>query len=186
MKKKLIFIIGPTAVGKSRIAFSLAKKINGEIISSDSMQVYKGMDILTAKPAKRIREEVAHYLIDIVSPEQDFSAADFRKKALAAVRKIHKKRKIPIITGGTGLYLRALIDGLFAAPAADLKIRRRLEKLAVDKGKQYLYNKLTQIDPKAASKIHPHDLRRIIRAIEVYKKTGQPISKLQINTKGLR
>lgn len=184
--KTLIFIIGPTASGKTKVAFELAKKINGEIISADSMQVYKGMDILTAKPSKRIKEEVPHHLIDIISPEQDFSAADFRKKALLAIKKIQQKKKIPIIVGGTGLYVRALIDGLFEAPAADLKIRRRLENLALDRGASYLYNILLQIDRQAAKRIHPNDQRRIIRAIEVYKKTGQPISKLQANTKGIK
>lgn len=186
MKKKLIFIIGPTASGKSEAALRLAKKIKGEIISADSMQVYKEMDILTAKPAKTLRRAIPHHLIDVVSAQKDFSAADFRKKALAAIKKIERKNKIPIIVGGTGLYLHALLDGLSPAPPADLKIRRKLEKLAVDKGADYLYNKLLKIDPAAAGKIHPNDLRRIIRAIEVYQKTGQPITKLQSKTKGLR
>ncbi len=185
MKKKLYFIVGPTACGKSRLAFELAKKIKGEVISADSMQVYKGMDILTAQPPKEIRKKIPHYLIGIISPEKDFSVDDFRKKALLAIKKIHKKHKIPVIAGGTGLYLRSLIDGLFEAPATDLKLRRRLEKLAVDRGNNYLYNKLLKVDPPAAGRIHPNDLRRIIRALEVYKKTGQPISKLQSKTKGL-
>jgi tRNA dimethylallyltransferase len=185
MKKKLIFIVGPTAAGKSKLAFLLAKKIKGEIISADSMQVYKGMDILTAKPSKIIRKEIHHHLIDIVSAEKDFSAADFRRRALGAIKKIHNKKKIPIIVGGTGLYVRSLISGLFEAPKADLKIRRQLEKLALKRGTSYLYNKLSEVDPKAAGKIHPNDLRRIIRALEVYQKAGQPITKLQAKTKGL-
>lgn len=185
MKKKLIFIVGPTAAGKSKTAFSLAQKINGEIISADSMQVYKGMDILTAQPSKIIRKKIPHHLIDIISAQENFTAADFRRRALRAIKKIHNKKKIPIIVGGTGLYVRSLIGGLFKAPKADLRIRRQLEKLALKRGISYLYNKLSQVDPKAASKIHPNDLRRIIRALEVYKKTGQAITKLQAKTKGL-
>lgn len=186
MKKKLIFIVGPTASGKTELALKLAKKIKGEIISADSMQVYKGMDILTAKPSQILRKKIPHYLIDIISPQKDFSAADFKKRALKAIKKIHLKKKIPIIVGGTGLYVRVLVDGLFEAPQADLKMRRRLEKLALDRGTSYLYNELLKVDPAAASKIHPNDLRRIIRALEVYQKTNQPITKLQSKTKGLR
>jgi len=184
-KKKIIFLVGPTASGKSEVAVSLAKKINAEIISCDSMQIYRGMDILTSKPSKKLIKKVPHYLLGSVRPGQDYNAARFRQDALKACEKIYKKGKIPLFVGGTGLYMSIVIDGLFESAFVDRSIRLKLEQEAKLKGNKPLYLRLKKVDPQAALKIHPHDGRRVIRALEVFLKTGKPISKLQISRQGL-
>jgi tRNA dimethylallyltransferase len=184
-RERLVFLVGPTAIGKTKVAVYLAGRLNAEIISCDSMQVYKGMDIGTQKPAATQREKTPHYMIDIVSPCRNFSVAEFRKKALGYIKLIHRSKRIPIFVGGTALYMKAIIDGLFKGPAADRTLRNRLLKQEKFHGKGFLYNKLIEADPVSAKEIHPNDTRRIIRALEVYYKTKKPISELKKKTKGL-
>lgn len=182
--KKIIFLVGPTAVGKSKVAVRLAKVLNAEIISCDSMQVYKGMDIGTQKPSLELRKEVRHHMIDILTPAQEFNAADFRKRALRIIREIHNRNKIPLLVGGTGLYMKVLIDGLFPSPPKDEKLRR---KLYMEEKKRCgsLYEKLERIDPATAKKIHPNDTKKIVRALEVYYTTKKRISELKGKTRPL-
>src|SRR3989338_2703170 len=184
-KPKIIFILGPTGVGKSDFAAKLAKKIKGEIISSDSMQVYKGMEILSQYPPRRLRKILPHNLIGTLSPSQEWSAADFVTKAKKISDSVIKRGKVPIITGGTGLYARAFMEGLSPSSPKDEKLRKRLYKEAKDSGSAKLYAKLKKIDPVYASKIHPNDTRRIVRAFEVYKLTGRPLSAHHKDTKAL-
>jgi tRNA dimethylallyltransferase len=185
MKKRVIFIVGPTAAGKSEAAIILAKKINGDIISCDSMQVYKGMDILTSKPPKRLRKHIKHYLIDEIDPGKDFDAFQYRKLALKAINQIIAKGRVPVFVGGTGLYVSSLINGLFESGTRDAKIVKKLYSQAEKYGSMKLYKKLMNADPDAAVKIHPNDLKRIIRALEVLETTGKPISLLQRQRSGL-
>lgn len=185
MKKKVIFIIGPTAVGKSGVAFELAKKINGEIISADSMQVYKNMPIISSYPAKEWMQEIPHYQIGVLDQDKEYSAADFKKKAEALIKKIIKRKHIPIVVGGSGLYVKALIDGLFPVKSKDLKLREKLYKEAKKFGNMHLYKELISVDPEASKKIHPNDLRRVVRALEIYKTTKIPFSKHKPKTKGI-
>jgi tRNA dimethylallyltransferase len=176
---KLLIILGPTAVGKSKLAIELAQKLNGEIISADSMQVYFGMDIGTAKPSKEELEEVPHHLINIIPPDKNWSVSDFVSNAKDIIKDIVKRGKLPIVVGGTGLYLNALIEGYsFPVIEADKSIRERLEGEAKSFGSVHLYEKLKKADPDAASKIHFNDLKRIIRALEVFEITGKPMSQL--------
>lgn len=186
LKGKVICLIGPTAVGKTEVALTLSKSIDAEIISCDSMQVYKGIDIATSKPTKRQRKIIFHHLIDIKSPAQEYNAACFRRSCLKIINDIHKRGKLPLIVAGTGLYLRALLDGLFIGPGQSGNLRRRFCQQGRKYGAAYLYKRLKNKDPKSAKNIHPHDLRRIIRALEVYKSTGMPISKLKDKTRGIR
>jgi len=178
-------IVGPTSSGKSEIAFQLAKKLNGEIISCDSMQVYRDMDIITRPPAKEMLEEVHHYLLKCYRPEDDFNASLFVEIAERVIKDIIRRRKVPIMCGGTGLYLNSLIDGIFDFPGKDDLLREDLESIAKDKGGEFLHNRLKQIDPLSAERIHTNDIRRVIRAIEVYELTGEPISKKQEERSGL-
>jgi len=178
-KKNIIFLVGPTAVGKTGIAISISKKINAEIISCDSMQIYKGMDIGTQKPPLALRKIVPHHMIDILDPGREFSAADFRRRALRAIKGIHAKGKSPLLVGGTGLYMKALVDGLFPSPPKDERLRTKLYR------QKNLYAKLREIDPESAKKIHPNDTKKIVRALEVYYTSGKRISELKAKTKPL-
>lgn len=184
-KLKVIFLLGPTASGKTEFSLKLAKKINAEIISCDSMQVYRGMDIISSKPALSSRRKIPHYLLDVVPPGEEFNASAYRQHALKAMRGIHRKGKIPLFVGGTGLYAGAVLDGIFEGPGEDKQIRSRLYAQAERKGGKYLYQRLIKFDPEAAVKIHAHDLKRIIRALEVYVKSGRPISQWQKERKGI-
>lgn len=175
-RHNLLILLGPTGVGKSTIAVKIAKEFDGEVISCDSMQVYRGFDVGTDKIPPDERGGVAHYLLDIVEPSVQFTAADFVKHALAAVRTIEAKNKLPIITGGTGLYLKALVDGLFPEGEKDPHIRRKLEEEAKTKGLEKLQKRLEHVDPTYANKIGKKDRVRIIRALEVYEATQLPIS----------
>ncbi len=182
MKQKppLLIILGPTATGKSALAIKLAAESNGEIISADSMQVYQGMDIGTAKPSKESLESVPHHLINIINPDEPWSVADFLEQANKLIAEILKRGKLPIIVGGTGLYLNSFLLGFsFPITPAKPKIRSRLEALANEKGNEFLWEKLNSIDPKTAKRLSVNDKKRIIRALEVYESTGKPISKLQ-------
>lgn len=184
-KPKIFFLVGPTAVGKSKAAIQLAQKLNAEIISLDSIQVYKGLDILSSKPTKNMLKKVRHHLLDIVKPEDEFDAAAYRRLAMRKINEIHRKGKIPLFAGGSGLYMNVVINGIFKDAGKDESLRERLYAQVKTKGSQFLYNKLKRMDPLAASKIHPHDVRRIIRALEVYSLTGRPISALWNKRKGL-
>lgn len=177
-KKPLIILSGPTSVGKSALAVNLAKNINGEIISADSMQVYKGMDIGTAKITFDEMKDIPHHLIDILDPKDDFSVADFKYYAKNAISKIYENGHIPIVTGGTGFYVQALLyDVDFeCSDGADNEYRKELENIALTKGADVLFSMLKEIDPKSAEIIHPNNVKRVIRAIEYFKETNQPIS----------
>ncbi|HHV28678.1 tRNA (adenosine(37)-N6)-dimethylallyltransferase MiaA [Acetivibrio mesophilus] len=173
----VIVIIGPTASGKTKLAIEIAKRTNGEIISADSMQVYKYMDIGTAKPDEKEREGIKHYLIDEVAPDEEFSVARFQELSLKYIDEILNKGKIPIVAGGTGLYINSLIYNLeFSDTICDWELRKKLADEAKEKGNEYLHNKLREIDPKAAENIHMNNVKRVIRAIEVYTHTNKPIS----------
>jgi tRNA dimethylallyltransferase len=177
----IIIIAGPTAVGKTALAIQLAKQLNTEIISADSMQVYQIMDIGTAKPTLAEQQQAVHHLIDLVKPDQPFSVADYQEKFNKTVADLNTRNKIPLVSGGTGLYLRACLQGyaLNNPAAAHPELRAELAARAASHGNADLYQQLTQVDPTAATQIHPNDLRRIIRALEVYLTTGLPISRLQ-------
>ena len=174
-QKPLIAVVGPTASGKSDLAVKLAQKFNGEIISADSRQVYRGMDIGTGKITKKEMRDVAHHLLDVASPRRRFSVAQYKKLGQAAIRNIRSKNKLPIICGGTGFYIRALIDDL-AIPTAkpDFKLRAKLEK----KTNEELFKELKKLDPRRAKNIDCHNPRRLIRALEIIYQTGQPVPKL--------
>lgn len=175
-KPKIIVIVGPTASGKSRVALELAERFNGEIVNADSVQVYRYMDIGTAKPSKEERERVRHHLIDIRNPDEDFDASRFREEAARAIREVVSRDHLPVVVGGTGLYVKALTEGLFEAPGTDKELRAKLRKEFEDFGISSLYKKLMDVDPEAAEKISPYNIHRIIRALEVYYLTGMPIS----------
>jgi len=176
MDKKLIVILGPTASGKSGLAVKLAKKFNGEIISADSRQVYKGMDIGTGKVTKKEMEGIFHYLLDVVSPKRRFTVFQYRKLAINAINKILKKGKIPVLCGGTGFYIQAVVDGILIPEVPpDWKLRKKLEK----KSLKELFFQLKKLDPKRAKKIDKKNPRRLIRALEVIIKTKKPIPALK-------
>lgn len=177
---KVIVIVGPTASGKTKMSIELAKQINGEIISADSMQIYKYMDIGTAKPTLEERQGIRHYLIDEVTPADEFSVARFQGLALKYIEEIISKNKIPIVVGGTGLYINSLIYNIkFTEINTDWELRKKLQEVAREKGNEYLHSELRKIDPEAAEKIHVNDTRRIVRALEVYYITNKPISYYQ-------
>lgn len=175
----MIAIVGPTATGKSSLALRLAESFGGEIISADSVQVYRGLDIGTAKPAPEERLRVRHHLIDIRDPDEEYSAARFREQAGEIIRALVGRGTLAILVGGTGLYLKALTRGLFRGPGGDPKLRLLLQKRAAGEGSEVLHKELERLDPQAASRISPRDRPRLIRALEVYRLTGKPISLFQ-------
>lgn len=177
MENPLIVIGGPTASGKTDLAIEVAKKINGEIVSADSMQVYKYMDIGTAKPTKLQMQGIKHYLIDEIYPDDEFNVAIFKSKAKEYIEQIYKLGKVPILVGGTGFYIQAVVnDNDFTDKEADTSYRDKLYKEAREKGNQYLHNKLKQVDSVSAQKIHYNNVKRVIRALEFYEQTKIPIS----------
>lgn len=173
------FLAGPTACGKSAVALQLAERINAEIVALDSMTLYRGMDVGTAKPNLVDRQRVNHHLIDVLDPCDEYSLADYLNAAYAACRQIVARGRIPLFVGGTGLYLRGVLRGVFEGPPADWTIRAQLEEQSKRDGPAGLHDELTRVDAISAGRLHPHDLRRIIRALEVYQLTGQPLSELQ-------
>ncbi|ADD02418.1 MULTISPECIES: tRNA (adenosine(37)-N6)-dimethylallyltransferase MiaA [Thermoanaerobacter] len=180
MAIQIVLIVGPTASGKSKLSVDLAKEFNGEIISADSMQIYKYMNVGTAKITKEEMQGIPHYLIDIVDPNKEFSVAEYEKRAKEIIKDIHKRGKLPIIVGGTGLYINSIIYIMhFSDFKGSKKFREKMKELANTYGNQYLYERLKSVDPEAAKKIHPNDIRRTIRALEVYEFTGKPISYYQ-------
>ena len=175
----LLAILGPTASGKTTNAVRLAKSIGGEIISVDSRQIYRQMAIGTAKPTLEEQQSVRHHLIDIANVDEKFSAADFQKLADRAIQDIRQRGKVVLLVGGSGLYFRALVDGLFSGPAGDENFRHQLKTQANVHGPQYLHQELQKVDPRTADKIHPNNLVRVIRALEVYHLSGQKMSDFQ-------
>ena len=183
-KPKVVVICGPTASGKTALSIELAKRINGEIISGDSMQIYKDMDIGTAKPTKEEMQGIRHYLIDFVEPSKRYSVAEFKKDAENAIEEILKKGKVPIIVGGTGLYIDSLIYGIeYQDIKIDEKYRKELEKRAEVEGLQKLYEEAYNIDSRAAEKISKNDKKRIIRILEIYKATGKTKTEQEIESR---
>lgn len=177
--KPLVVIGGPTASGKSEIGYFLAKKLKGEIVSADSRQVYRYMDIGTARPGKEILKGVVHHLIGIINPDEIFDAASFKRLAEKAIEDIYKRDHLPFLVGGTGLYIKSVVEGLFPSPGSCPELRDRLQKEADEFGVPFLHERLKEIDPVSASRISKNDPRRIIRALEVYHQTGRPISDYQ-------
>lgn len=174
---KLVAIVGPTAVGKSSLALDLARRFQGEIISADSMQIYHGLDVGTAKPSMEERRLIRHHLIDILDPDQDYSAALFRQQADTIVGEMHERKTPIFVVGGTGLYFKALNRGLFRGPAGNPKLRLAFQKIAEKEGNDFLHAELQRIDPEAAARIPPRDTLRIMRALEVFIMTRTPISR---------
>lgn len=175
--KPLVVIIGPTAVGKTAIGIKLCQLIGGEIVSGDSMLVYKGMDIGTAKPTLAERQGIPHYMIDILDPHEAYSVAEFQALATKYIEEIHARDKIPVLLGGTGLYVRAIIEGYqFSPVGSNEELRKRLYAEAKEFGHECVWQKLFACDPQTAGRLHPNDLRRVIRAIEVYHDSGRPLS----------
>lgn len=175
-QQKIIVICGPTASGKSSIALTLAEIFNAEIVSADSMQIYKYMDIGTAKPTKDDRAKVAHHMIDVVEPDEPYSAARYREDASRVIDDITGRGKRVIVCGGSGLYIRVLTKGIFSGPERDRAFREALEVEAQEKGSSPLHERLRDVDPVSAENIHPNNLVRIIRALEVYHASGRPFS----------
>lgn len=179
-KQKLIVLIGPTAVGKTKLSIRLAKRFNGEIISGDSMQIYRTMDIGTAKITPEEMEGVPHHLIDIKNPEESFSAAEFQQLVRGKITEIASRGKTPMIVGGTGLYIQSVIyDYQFSEAPSDEAFRTMLEKRAAEEGNEALFQELVALDPDSAEKMHPNNIRRVIRALEIYHCTGKKMSEYQ-------
>ena len=177
MKRPLIIVTGPTAVGKTAASIGLAKAVEGEIISADSMQVYRGMDIGSAKISRKEMDGVRHYLVDVLEPEEEFNVVKFQRLARQAAEEIYSRNKIPIVVGGTGFYIQALLYDIdFTENDGDISLRQELEKTAEEKGPEYLHQLLQEVDPQAARDLHPNNIKRVIRALEFYRQTGQKIS----------
>jgi tRNA dimethylallyltransferase len=176
--RRLLAIVGPTASGKSALALRVAEAVPAEIVSCDSLQVYRGLDIGSAKPTAADRARVPHHLLDVANPDETFSAARYAESARAAIAAIGARGRLPIVVGGTGLYLRALLLGLFPGPARDEGLRRRFEGMAERFGDERMHRRLGRVDPQAAARIAPRDRIRVVRALEVFALTGRPISAL--------
>ncbi|HEY3241857.1 MAG TPA: tRNA (adenosine(37)-N6)-dimethylallyltransferase MiaA [Phycisphaerae bacterium] len=181
----ITFLFGCTGCGKAAVGLEAARRCGAEIISVDSMKIYRGMDVGTAKPSSAVRAQVPHHLIDIVDPWEEFSVAQYVAAADAALEDIRARGRTALAVGGTPLYIKAFTEGLFEGPSADPIIRARLQARAAAEGTEALHQELAQIDAPAAERIHPHDLRRIVRALEVYELTGTPISVLQTQWEAL-
>lgn len=177
-----LFLTGPTASGKTAAGIELARRLDAEIVSMDSMALYSGMDIGTAKPTLAERLLAPHHLIDVVSPYEDYSVARYVSDAASVVREIESRGRRALFVGGTPLYLKSLLRGIFAGPEADWAIRRRLLQQAHDQGEAALHARLAEVDPQSAARLHPRDVRRVVRALEVFELTGQPISAWQQQT----
>ncbi|MCF8110270.1 MAG: tRNA (adenosine(37)-N6)-dimethylallyltransferase MiaA [Desulfobacteraceae bacterium] len=180
-RPKIVVICGPTGIGKTRLSLALARKLNGGIVSADSMQIYRYMDIGTAKPDAAELATAPHYMINVADPDEPYDAARYAEEARDAVAGLEKQNKLPLIIGGTGLYIKALLHGLFQVSPSRPQLRQRLRSEAGLKGSRYLHDRLAACDPEAAGRIHPNDTYRIIRALEVYQVTGRPISEYQQN-----
>jgi tRNA dimethylallyltransferase len=180
-KPKIIIICGPTGIGKTAVAVVLAQHFNGQIIGADSMQVYKYMDIGTAKPTAEEQARVVHHMVDIVEPDESFDAAQFCERGRAKIFELSRQNSVPFVVGGTGLYIKALLYGLFNADVSDQSVRERLKAEADSKGIEFLFERLSRLDPVTAKRLHPNDTYRILRALEVVETTGESISEHQKN-----
>lgn len=179
--RKVLVIVGPTASGKTKFSIDIAKKFNVEIISADSRQIYKHISIATAIPEKEQRESIKHHFIEELELEVEYNAGKFGIEGRQRIEDVFRRNKTPIVVGGSGLYIKSLIDGLFESEPVAPKIREKLNKLLEERGKDYLYNELLKIDSQTALKLKPHFFRRVIRALEVYYQTGEKMSNLQKN-----
>jgi tRNA dimethylallyltransferase len=178
-RKPLVVILGPTAVGKSRVAVEVAKRLDTEIVTADSRQVYRWMDVGTDKPPVTARQGIVHHLIDLVDPDEPFNGGLFRQYATQVIETLHQRRRLPVVVGGTGLYVRILLQGLCGAPPSDPAVRMQLCKEAREQGHDHLYARLIAVDPLTAAKLHPRDTSKIIRALEVHDLSGIPMSSFQ-------
>lgn len=172
------FLAGPTACGKSALALELAERLGAEILSMDSMAIYRSMTIGTAKPSMEDQARVPHHLIDLVDPHEEFSVADYVQHACSVAEDVLRRNRVPLFVGGTGLYLRSVLRGVFDGPPADTALRRELERQSQQHGPEALHAALREVDPESADRLHPNDVRRVIRALEVNRLTGQPLSAL--------
>jgi tRNA dimethylallyltransferase len=178
-RPKVIVVCGPTGIGKTRLSLAMARCFDGGIVSADSMQIYRYMNVGTAKPDAAQQAAAPHYMIDVADPDEPYDAARYAKEARCAISILEKQGKLPLIIGGTGLYIKALLYGLFETIPSSPQLRRRLWQEAGGKGRQYIYERVARCDPEAAGRIHPNDTYRLIRALEVYLLTGRPISERQ-------
>lgn len=186
MSPKILVIVGPTASGKTRMAVELAQRHNGEVISADSMQIYRTMDIGTAKPTQEEMGGIPHHMIDVADPEEDFSVARYVEMAARCVDDVLARGKLPIVAGGTGLYIDSLLSGRTFAPfSPDSALRGELERELAEKGGQAMLEALAQVDPEAAQRLHPNDHKRIVRALEVYRSTGKTITQHNRETQAI-
>jgi len=183
LERRVIVIVGPTCSGKTSLGIKLSKFLNSEVISADSRQIYKFLNIGTAKPSKREMQGIKHHLIDILKPDEEYNASKFEKDALELIKSITEKNKIPVVVGGSGLYIKALVDGIFNTVDTDEVYRKELLKIKREIGVEKLYTMLEKIDPVTASKLLPQNWKRVIRALEVFKITGKPIWEFQKNYK---
>ncbi len=181
----IVFIVGPTATGKSELAFNIAKKVKAEIVSCDSMLVYKEPRIITSKPPYTMLKEVKHYFIDIISVKDTYDVFRYYTEAKRIIIDLYSQGRKVIVCGGSGLYMKVLLDGIFKGSSRDDELRKNLEKEAKEKGNMSIYNRLKEVDPSAAEKISPNDTKRVIRALEVYYTVGRPISEKQKEREGL-
>jgi len=177
--RPVVVIVGPTAVGKSRVAVEVAKAFETEVLTADSRQVYRGMDVGTDKPALQERQAVPHRLIDLVNPDEPFNAGLYRRQAIDEIERLYRDCRLPLVVGGTGLYVRTLLKGLCDAPQADPIVRAALRQEAKDYGHDRLYARLVDVDPVAAARLHPRDESKVIRALEVYQLSGRRMSEFQ-------
>jgi tRNA dimethylallyltransferase len=177
--KPVVVIVGPTAVGKSRVAVEVAKAFETEVLTADSRQVYRGMDVGTDKPAQEDRQGIPHRLIDLVDPDESFNAGLYRRQAIDEIERLYRDSRLPLVVGGTGLYVRTLLNGLCDAPSADPILRAALRQEAEDEGYDRLYARLAAVDPVAAARLHPRDESKVIRALEVYQLSGRRMSDFQ-------
>lgn len=178
-RKPLVVILGPTAVGKSRVAVEVAKRLDSDILTADSRQVYRGMDVGTDKPPVAARQGIAHHLIDLVEPDEPFNAGLFQRHATQLIEGLHQRRRLPLVVGGTGLYVRILLQGLCDAPPSDPAVRAQFCEEAREQGPSHMYERLASVDPVMAAKLHPGDISKIIRALEVLHLSGVPMSSFQ-------
>jgi tRNA dimethylallyltransferase len=181
----LVILVGPTGVGKTEVGYHVALLLEGEIVSADSRLVYRGMDIGTAKPSRAMRDGVAHHLIDIRNLDEAYTCKTFEREGRGVVRDILARGKTPVVVGGTGLYVRALTDGIFEGPGRDEALRARLAREAEAEGRQYLWEKLKSVDPEKARAIQPENLVRVVRALEIYELTGRRMSELEREAEAL-
>jgi tRNA dimethylallyltransferase len=175
-RKPLVVLLGPTAVGKTKVAIELAAALGTDVLTADSRQVFRGMDIGMDKPTPAERRGVPHRLIDLVEPDAPFNVGDYRRLAVHEITRLHEEGRLPLVVGGTGLYIRALVRGLWEGPAADWALRHHLMQLGRSEGPDYLYRELSRVDPTLAATLHPRDEAKIIRGLEIYTLTGRPLS----------